>query len=65
MLCFRDMTFCTSDCATVDCRRKLTDLVSAEARAWWGKEGAPIAVAKFSGWCKDYTEPTPSTGASE
>ena len=47
MICFRDMTFCDywRDCKNApDCHRPLTDKVLADARAWWGKDGAPIAV---------------------
>ena len=47
MICFRDMTFCDywRDCKNApDCHRPLTDKVLADARVWWGKDGAPIAV---------------------
>lgn len=47
MICFRDMTFCDywRDCKHApDCHRPLTDEVLYAARAWWGKDGAPIAV---------------------
>jgi hypothetical protein len=55
MLCFKDMSFCSaSDCINETCSRRLTDEVHAEARRWWGKEGAPIATTDFSGDCKDY-----------
>jgi hypothetical protein len=55
-MCFRDMAFCNSPCVNKDCRRKLIDLIRAEAHAWLGKEGAPIAVASFSGWCVEHEE---------
>lgn len=51
---FRDMTFCTSPCANTDCKRMLTDLIREEAWAWWGGDGAPIAVARFEGWCGEH-----------
>lgn len=54
MLCYRDMSFCESDCANQACSRLLTEKVRAEARRWWGKDGAPIATADFSVECKDY-----------
>ncbi|WP_332764004.1 hypothetical protein [Phenylobacterium sp.] len=55
MICFRDKTFCAADCATADCHRKLTDQVRADARRWWGKPGAPIAVANLAANCPDHT----------
>lgn len=64
MICFRDMTFCNAPCANVDCRRRLTDAVIADARRWWGKEGAPIAVANFAERdCVEYS--TTPTGSKE
>jgi len=59
MMCFRDRTYCESDCINPTCPIRLTDEVHAAARKWWGKEGAPIATSDFSGDCKDYlTEKT-------
>ena len=55
MLCFKDMSFCSAaDCINPTCPIRLTDEVHAEARRWWGKEGAPIATSDFSGDCPDY-----------
>jgi len=54
MICHRDMTFCASDCINADCERRLTDEVKAAARKWWGKDGAPIAMADMSGACSFY-----------
>ncbi len=49
MLSYRDITFCSSPCATKDCHRKLTDEVRASADRWWAtfasKDPTPIAVA--------------------
>lgn len=64
MICFRDMTFCNAPCVNMDCRRRLTDAVIADARRWWGKPGAPIAVANMEGICGQYLSPTP-TGSKE
>lgn len=49
MMCFRDRTYCaSSECANFQtCDRTLTDDVKSSALAWWGKEGAPIAVSEF------------------
>jgi murein endopeptidase len=47
MMCYRDMTFCTyyKECkAGNTCDRALTYWVKAEARAWWGGVGVPIAT---------------------
>lgn len=55
MLCFRDMTFCESDCTNVECRRCLTDEVRAAGRFWWGGEDVPICVSDFSASCPDYS----------
>lgn len=49
MICYRDRAYCASaECANFDsCDRALTEHVKAAALAWWGKEGAPIAVSGF------------------
>lgn len=54
MICFRDMTFCGSDCQNRSCPRNFNDDVSAAARRWWGGPGAPIAFSDFSKDCPDY-----------
>lgn len=48
------MTFCKSDCQNTNCFRYLSDQVCKDARAWWGGEGAPIALSDFSTTCPDY-----------
>lgn len=63
-LCFRDMEFCTAACATKDCVRRLTNEVRIEARAWWGEDGAPIAMSDQSNRCGDF-EPQLSPGWTE
>lgn len=57
MLCYRDMTFCSAKCATLDCRRNFTAKESAKARVWWGGMDAPVAFADFKTGCPDYREP--------
>lgn len=47
MICYRDMTFCSSPACKNKCGRKLTDEVRAAAVKWWGGEDAPICVSHF------------------
>ena len=54
MLCFKDMSFCQSDCINQTCVRYLSDEVKARAN----EVGLPIATADFSGECKDYQKET-------
>ncbi len=54
MICYRDMTFCTANCANLACPDKLTDKVRDGAEKWWGQKGAPIAVSDFSANCSRY-----------
>jgi len=54
MICFRDMTFCGSDCINSSCSRHFGDTQIQEAREWWGGGGAPIASADFSKDCEEY-----------
>lgn len=45
MICYKDMTFCPfwKKCKEgLACKRALTSLVKADAKTWWGGEGAPI-----------------------
>lgn len=53
MLCYMDRTYCVSPGCVDKCGRKLTDKIRAEAVAWWGGEGAPIAMSDF---CDDNGE---------
>lgn len=54
MLCFRDMTFCDSDCSQSKCPRHFGAADRRAAKEWWGGEGAPIAWADYSDTCPDY-----------
>jgi hypothetical protein len=59
VITYRDMTFCTrEDCARfgVDCRRSLTDLDKARAKAM----GLPVSVSYFTE-CFTPTDATPPT----
>lgn len=67
MLCFRDMTFCKSDCINTECRRHFGEDDRAAAAKWWEMfkspdEGPPIAFADFSKGCKDYRPPEKGDG---
>lgn len=62
MLCFRDMTFCGSDCTNTQCGRHYGPKTKAEAERWWRRDftdaskenGPPVAFSDFSGDCEDY-----------
>jgi hypothetical protein len=49
-LCYKDKTFCRSDCANTTCFRFMYRGLIKEADDF----GLPIAVADFSVDCKDY-----------
>lgn len=55
MMCYRDMTFCSSDCNNEKCFRFFGQEQQKAADNWWGKPGAPIAMTDFSKTCKEYT----------
>lgn len=60
MICFRDMTFCGSDCANTDCHRHFGEDDSKAAQEWWGEDsehGAPVAYCDFSKDCPEYKKP--------
>lgn len=54
MMSFRDREFCDAPCSTRPCRRALTPEVKAEATAWWGGPGAPIATRNRAAQCADF-----------
>lgn len=49
MMCFRDMTFCSSKEHRPDCTRKWTPELQTAAERWWGKPGAPVAFSPLCG----------------
>lgn len=49
-LCYKDMTFCKSNCANTTCRRFMYKELAKEADDF----GLPIAMSDFSPTCKDY-----------
>ena len=58
MICYRDKTFCGSDCVNRWCTRNFTPEDAKRAREWWGEDGAPVAYANFNDGCADYIAPT-------
>ena len=63
MMCFRDMTFCDSDCTSVMCFRRFTQKTQDEANSWWGGDDAPIAFSDFSSECDGYVPPEATKNA--
>jgi len=55
-LCFKDQTFCSSDCRNDNCFRFWTDEMHEQAQRWWphDKENIPIAWADLSKDCPKY-----------
>jgi len=54
MMCFKDMTFCHSNCIRSDCKRHWTQDKADEAEKWWGSPNPPVAFSDFSPTCGDY-----------
>lgn len=55
-ICYRDRTFCSAACATVECSRNITDEVLEGARKWaagW-TDDVPIAQMDMSKGCESY-----------
>jgi len=50
MICYRDQSYCASDCINSQCFRYLSDEVKARAN----EVRLPIATADFSEECQDY-----------
>ena len=50
MICYRDQSYCASDCINSQCFRYLSDEVKARAN----EVRLPIATADFSEECKGY-----------
>tara|TARA_R100000687_G_C6382291_1_gene133220 strand:- start:394 stop:573 length:180 start_codon:yes stop_codon:yes gene_type:complete len=58
MICFRDMTFCWSNCTNTACHRYFGEEEQKAAEDWWEPlEGEPpVAFSDFSSTCPDYKE---------
>jgi hypothetical protein len=57
MICYKDKSFCMSDCVTTECDRHWSDRKAADAEKWWGKPNAPVAFIDFSKDCQVYRAP--------
>lgn len=57
MICFRDMTFCNSDCINTACRRHFGEDDHKAAEDWWGGKDVPISWSNLSDGCRYYTRP--------
>lgn len=61
MICYRDMTFCSSDCLRTkqECHRVYDEETAAAAKEWWSgcKGEPPVAFSDFSGHCPSYLPP--------
>ena len=58
MICYKDQTFCADSaegrCVNKDCWRFYGQEQRAEAKRWWGGDGAPVAFANFADGCPDF-----------
>lgn len=65
MISYRDRSFCSAFCGTVDCSRRWTSQLQAAAEKWWNpennpeKHGAPVSFANFAPTCPEYCQPDP------
>lgn len=58
MICFRDMSFCSSACTNTECERHFGPEDLAAAKEWWGADDVPVAFGNFAKDCPDYRAPT-------
>jgi len=49
-LCYRDRTYCTAPCRTIDCSRNVTDEVQADA----DRLSLPLALSPLWKRCPDF-----------
>lgn len=56
MICYKDMSFCGSDCVNSKCNRHFGPKHKEQSRKWWSHDpdNAPVAFIDFSTTCKDY-----------
>ena len=50
MLCYRDQSYCQSDCTNQDCFRFISEAVVEGSE----KTGLPLSVSDFSETCPEY-----------
>ncbi len=55
MICYKDRTFCGSDCTNTACSRHFGDDDLEAAKKWWDGEKPPIMFAAMSHDCQSYT----------
>lgn len=60
MICYKDKTFCASDCKNNLCHRFFGPEQSAAAEKWWGSKSAPVAFMDCSNGCFGYMTKPPS-----
>ncbi len=53
MLCYRDMTFCASDCTNAECSRFVSPRIEAEV----ARLDMAMAMSDFSKSCDEYKPP--------
>lgn len=56
MICYKDKSFCASDCVNTSCDRHFGPEQEKAAREWWGSDDAPVAFMDFSGRCDEYVK---------
>lgn len=58
LVCYKDMTFCKSDCSNTHCHRNFSLEQRDNAIKWWGDDTFPIAFsAAYRVDCPDYELP--------
>ena len=55
-LCYKDKTFCASDCTNTACTRHFGEAEREGSRLWWDHDpdNAPIAMSDYSWACENY-----------
>jgi hypothetical protein len=53
MLCYRDRTYCSSDCTNAACDRFVSEEVTVKAQNF----GLPLCLGDLSPRCKEYAPP--------
>lgn len=47
MICYRDITFCSSNVKVHTCGREFTKEDAKKAEIWWGSKDYPVAYGEF------------------
>lgn len=53
MMCYRDRTYCSAPCVTVECSRCVTPEIEAASE----RSGMPLALSDFRDTCGRYVPP--------